>query len=157
MFARMWRASIWHPEAIPVIEGQISRDLKRVVLPLFDVALIVMGVAALAGGMPSFDLVHNHLISAVAGWALLVGGTSALFGVVFPRLWVAEAAGKLVVLLILGAYAGALWALVGEGSAGRALTAGAFSGLLALPLWNLVRLGRERRARRTRKGRKWSG
>lgn len=157
MFARLARASIWHPDAIPVVEGQTSFELKRVVLPILDVVFAIMGVSAIVGGMPSFDLVHNHVISAVAGWTLLAGGVIAFAGVAFPRLWVAEVVGKLLVVLILGGYAGALWALVGEGSAGRALTAGAFSGLTFVGLWTLYRLGRERRARRQRKVRGWSG
>lgn len=155
--AALGRASIWHREAIPVAEGQTSRELKRVVLPVFDGLLIVMGYMAIAHGMPSFDIVHSNTISTVAGWTLLTGGATAFVGVAFPRLWVAEVVGKLLAVAVLGGYGGALWALVLEGNDARALVAGAFTALTVLPLWNLLRLGRERRARKPRRGRAWSG
>lgn len=157
MMRRLFRASIWHPDAIPVVEGTTSLELKRVVLPLFDGVLIMMGIVAIRYGMPSFDIVHNHVISKIAAWALLVGGVLAFAGVAFPRLWITEVVGKLLAVAVLGGYGGALWALVLDGSDGRALVAAAFTGLVIIALWALYRLGRERRARRKNGGAAWSG
>lgn len=144
---RLWRASIWHPAAIPAAEGKASHELKRYVLPAFDLLLVVMAFTAVNLGMPSFDIVFNDFISTVASWALLVAAVTALVGLAFPRFWVLEAAGKLLMILVIGGYAGALWTLVAQGADSRGVVACAFTALLILPMWNLARIGRERRRR----------
>lgn len=145
---RLWRATIWHPDAIPASEGQASRELKRYVLPAFDVFMIVMGLTSVAKGMPSFDIVYNDFISAIAAWSLLGAAVTASVGLAFPRLWALEAAGKLLMVLILGGYATALTVLAFQGNDNRAVVAVGFMALLILPAWTLARLGRERRARK---------
>jgi hypothetical protein len=145
----LWRATIWHPGALPITEGAATRELKRVVLSLFDVVIIIMGAGAVRNGMPSFDLAFFPWVSTLAAWALLVAGALAFLGISFPRLWVAEAIGKLVMVSVLGGYAGALWALALTGSGGRAFVAGGLTAIIVLPMWNLSRLGRERLVRRT--------
>ena len=145
---RLLRKTIWHEDAIPASEGQASRELKRYVLPAFDVLLIVMAITAIRLGMPSFDIVYNAFFSTVASWALLLAAVTAFVGLAFPRLWALEAAGKLLMILVIGGYAGALWSLVAQGADGRGVVACAFTGLLFLPMWNLARIGRERWARK---------
>ncbi|MGK9222082.1 MULTISPECIES: hypothetical protein [unclassified Microbacterium] len=147
----LWRASIWHPDAIPSEEGRASRELKRYVLPTFDVLMIVMGLNAVRYGMPSFDLVYSPAIAVAAAWLLLAAGVLALAGISFPRLWIAEALGKLAMVVVLGGYAGALWALLLAGEWARAFVAAGLTAMIVLPMWNLARLGRERQGRRAQK------
>lgn len=148
LWRRLWRASIWHPDSVPVSEGLASRELKRIVLPSFDGLVIVMGLNAVQYGMPSFNLVYSSIIATLAAWALLAAGVLALVGISFPRLWIAEAVGKLAMVVVLGGYAGALWVLLAQGQWARAFVAAGLTAIIVLPMWNLGRLGRERRGRR---------
>lgn len=145
----LWRATIWHPEALPATEGAASRELKRYVLPAFDVLVIVMGANAVQFGMPSFNLVYSPDVAVIAAWVLLCAGIAALVGVIFPRLWIAEALGKLATVVVFGGYAGALWVLLAQGQWARAFVAAGLTALIVLPMWNLARLGRERQGRLT--------
>jgi len=148
----LWRATIWHPDAIPSTEGSTSREMKRIVLPLFDLLVIVMGFNAVTRGMPSFSIVYDDAVATLAAWALLAAGVVALAGVSFPGLWWLEAAGKLAMMAVLGGYAAAIWVAYFQGSGGRAFVAAGLTALLILPLWNLYRLGRERTVRLLRRG-----
>lgn len=145
----LWRLTIWHPDAVPPGEGLASRELKRIVLPVFDVLVIVMGLNAVTYGMPSFDLVYSPVIASLAAWVLLGAGVLALVGIAFPRLWIAEAVGKLMMVGVLGGYAGALWVLLAQGQWARAFVAAGLTAIIVLPMWNLARLGRERQGRLT--------
>lgn len=149
MMRALWRSTIWHPDAVPVAEGLASRELKRIVLPVFDVLVIVMGLNAVTYGMPSFNLVYSPVIAILAAWVLLAAGVLALVGIAFPRLWIAEAAGKLMMVGVLGGYAGALWVLLAQGQWARAFVAAGLTAIIVLPMWNLARLGRERQGRLT--------
>lgn len=147
MMRGLWRASIWHPDAIPVTEGSTSREMKRIVLPLFDALVILMGFNGILNGMPSFALVYDPTITVIASWTLFMAGWVAFVGLAFPRLWYLEAVGKLAMVFVLGGYAGAVWIAYVQGDAGRGFVAAGLTGLLALPMWNLARLGRERTTR----------
>lgn len=123
-------------------------EMKRYVLPLFDVILVAMGVYAVRRGMPSFEIVWDAHLSSIAAWSLLVAAVAALAGIIFPKLWMAEAAGKTIIFAVLVGYAAALGLLdfVGEGD--RGFVALALAGMSIIPGWNLIRLGRERRLRK---------
>lgn len=149
VFRKLWEQSIWYPAAVPPSEGLASRELKRIVLPVFDALVIVMGLNAVTYGMPSFDLVYSPVIATLAAWVLLVAGVLALVGIAFPRLWISEAVGKLMMVGVLGGYAGSLWVLLTQGQWARAFVAAGLTALIVLPLWNLARLGRERQGRLT--------
>lgn len=144
---RIWGETIWAPGAIPAHEGELAQDLKRVVLPIFDAVIVIIGLVAIDSGMPSFDILYNIHLSDLTSHALLIAGIAAGAGVSFPRLWLAEAIGKIVIVTILGGYAAALWVLAAQGIGSRGFVAAALTGIVILPLWNLVRLGRERRRR----------
>lgn len=143
----LWRASIWHPDAIPATEGSTSREMKRIVLPLFDALVVLMGFNGILNGMPSFALVYDPTITTIASWTLFCSGFVAFVGLALPRFWYLEALGKLAMVFVLGGYAGAVWIAYVQGDAGRGFVAAGLTGLLALPMWNLARLGRERTAR----------
>lgn len=151
---RLWRASIWHPGAVPVYEGETAAELKRGALPLLDLCLIIAGAMAVRNGMPTFNLVYNDVISTVAAWLLLISAFSAGVGVMFPRLWRLEAVGKIVMFSILLAYSVGLWGLLSSGIQGRGFVAGTTSALTIIVGWNLWRIGRERRAGTNGKGHK---
>lgn len=151
---RLRRASIFDAGAIPVYEGETSAELKRGFLPLFDAILIVMGAMAVRNGMPSFDIVYNDFISTFAAWVLVGSAILAAFGLIFPRFWMMEAVGKIVMFAILSGYSVALWALVSSGGDGRGFVAGATTALAAFVGWNLKRIGRERRAGTNGKGKR---
>lgn len=148
MRRRLLRHTIWAPGAVPESEGTASRELKRVVLPLFDSFIAAMGLAGMILGMPAFREVWATAPSHFAGFLLMAGGVSALAGISFPRLWAAEAVGKLLMILVIGGYATAQWVLTFQQVGERWMVAIAFTALLALPLWNIARLGREWRKRR---------
>lgn len=145
---RLWEASIWHPDAIPESEGVASRELKRLVLPIFDGFVAGMGFGGMILGMPSIAEVWAVEPSQIAGFVLMIAGLTAFVGIVFPKFWVAEAIGKLLMLLVIGGYAVALWVLTFQGVGTRWVVAFAFTALLALPFWNIARLGREWHKRR---------
>jgi hypothetical protein len=125
LIRRLWALTIWHPDAI------------------------IMGVNAVRYGMPSFDLVYSPILATVAAWVLLGSGVIALVGISFPHLWIAEALGKIAMVSLLGAYAGALWVLLFQGEWTRGFVAAGLTAIIVLPMWNLARLGRERQGRRT--------
>lgn len=142
----IWRASIFHPGAIPIYEGETSTSLKRGFLPVFDAIPIVMGAMAIHSGMPSFDIVYNDQISVLAAWALVISAAAAAFGLIFPRFWRMEAIGKIIMFAILLGYSYALWSLTAAGGNGRGFVAGGITALTLFVGWNLLRIGRERRA-----------
>jgi len=121
--------------------------MKRIVLPIFDALVVLMGFNAIRNGMPSFDLVYDPNIVHMASWVLCLSGVTAFIGLAIPRLWYLEAAGKLAMVLVLGGYAVAVWVAYVQGDGGRGFVAAGLTALLALPMWNLARLGRERLAR----------
>lgn len=151
---RLRRPTIWNPDAIPVYEGATSAELKRELLPVFDLILVIMGSMAVVKGMPTFDIVYNDYISTAAAITLLSGAAIAAFGLIFPRFWRWEAVGKIVMFAILTGYSIALWSFVATGEDGRGFVAGAVTALSVFVGWNLKRIGRERRAGTNGKGKK---
>lgn len=142
------RHTIWAKGAIPESEGLASRELKRIVLPIFDFCVALMGLAGALLGMPSITELWATQPSHLAGGALFLGGLFAFAGIVFPRAWISEAVGKLLMIVVIGWYAGALWVLTFQGIGSRWVVAFAFTALLVLPFWNIARIGREWHARR---------
>lgn len=144
---RLYRASIWHPSAVPIFEGATALELKRYVLPGFNVILIVMGIAAVTNGLVSFDIVYNELIAQVFGVLLLAGAVAASFGLAFPRYSNVERLGKTVVTIVTGTYSAALWTLAFQDGSSRAVVACGMTVVFLFALWNVHRIGRERRTR----------
>ncbi len=147
MFRALFRASIWHPDAIPPDEWKF-RNLKRVALPFYDLVAIGGGIWAACFGSPVLRaLFEQHVIDA-AGLALSVSAFVCLLGVIFPRLWRWEIAGKVALVALLAAYAAAVtfFRTNPDPSAGFA----AFILVLALPLpiFRLSLLGEEIKDRR---------
>lgn len=107
MIRRLWAASIWAPDAIPIGEWKY-RHLERVWLPIYDVLAIWAGVdAVLFGSRLLYRLFDQNVVDLV-GALFAVVGVMCLLGVVFPRLWAVEVVGKLILVGMVTAYAFAI-------------------------------------------------
>lgn len=100
---RLWRATIWHPDALPPDEWKY-RSIKRVWLPIYDLIVIGAGLWATAFGSPLLHRLFPEDVIDLAGMGFAVAGMVCLMGVIFPAFWKVELAGKLVVLLLLSVY-----------------------------------------------------
>ncbi len=139
---------IWHPDAIPALEGEVARDVKRWVLPLIDAALILGSILGLNGGMPTFAIVYNETVSQIASVAVLIAAAGCLIGVAFPRLWLIEFISKCTLSFILLLYAALLLALATSEYPARGFIAGVCAAVTVLPVWRIIWLGREYRRRK---------
>lgn len=148
---RLFRASIWHPSAIPITEGELARDVKRWVLPTIDTLLILGSILAIHNGMPTFAVVYNAIVSHVSAIAVLVFSVGCLIGVSFPRLWALELIAKCGLAFVLITYSLLLIARVLVGDSTGGFVASGFAALAVVPIWRIVWLGREFRRREGRR------
>lgn len=147
VLSRFWGATIWAPDAIPLDEDKFG-SLKRYLLPYIDVVLFLSGLSAVRYGAPSLSEFLPVPVTQVFG-VLFIGATVLAFvGVVFPKLWLMEVAGKLSLFVLSVAYTVALFLLTQDGSAIRGFITGYVAAVAGLLLWRLAFLGRERRERR---------
>lgn len=91
---RLCDASIWHPDAIPVLELKYGSVLKRRVFPAVDLVCIAMGVWGAHFGLPSVDTTYGGIAGRVGGLVFAIFGAVALLGIAFPRLAVMEILAK---------------------------------------------------------------
>ena len=103
MLRRIWRASIWHPDAIPVEEWKY-RNLKRVWLPLYDLIAVFAGIQAIAFGSTMLNRLFDPNMVDVLGMALTVTAVVCFLGVAFPALWRVEIVGKIVLVALIASY-----------------------------------------------------
>jgi hypothetical protein len=148
-FARVGRASIWAPGAIPPDEIKYAGPLKRVALPVFDLLLIVGGIYAVSSGIPALDTLLPDAASNALGIIFVVCAVVCLFGAAFPRLWPVEMGGKILIVSILGMYFFAL-RLVDGGTPTRLFVSAAVVWGLVLPVLRLWYLGVEYAGRHNR-------
>lgn len=100
---RLWRASIWHPDAIPLHE-QKYRSLKRLWLPVYDIIAVLAGITAAVYGSRLLDRLYGDFTDAIGLFFSFVA-LVCLAGVAFPRLWALEIAGKSLLVGMILAYA----------------------------------------------------
>lgn len=98
------RATIWHP--LNTDPSDRHRWTPRLWLPVYDLLAITLGVYAIVWGSPLLNRLFPNWLTDAAGVAMTVGAVGCLIGVCFPRLGLVELAGKLVLVFLLGAYAG---------------------------------------------------
>lgn len=113
ILVRLRRPTVWAPGAIPADEVKYAGPLKRVVFPLFDVALIVAGFYAVRSGIPSLDQLLPDRFSDALAYTFVLCAFGALLGIVYPALWAVEMIGKVLLVGILGMYFLALRTLAG--------------------------------------------
>lgn len=108
MLRRLRRASIWHPTSIPPVERKYAQPLKQVVFPAFDVLMLLVAVRALVVGIPSIEAImpRTAALALYAAWAVVAA--LCFVGAAFPRLWVLEIGGKIVLFALLSVYLVAL-------------------------------------------------
>jgi hypothetical protein len=102
VFARLARASIWHRNAIPLAERKYASPLKRVLFPVFDVAIVLFGIAGLRVGFQAMTLTFPMPVPSIIYGLLIGAGVVCFVGCAFPRLWLPEIVGKLIILMTLG-------------------------------------------------------
>lgn len=100
--ARLWRASIWHPSAIPHNAAYIYvSPLKRVFLPAYDVVILWLGLAGIVQGFQSVSAILPGFGPLALYTALALAGAVCFVCCVFPRLWRVEIGGKIAIVSIL--------------------------------------------------------
>jgi hypothetical protein len=105
---RLWRASIWHPDAIPPDEWKY-RSLKRFWLPAYDLLAIWAGIdAVLFGSRLLSRLLGGSGLIGLVGITFSIVAFACLLGVAFPRLWPVEMVGKVILVGMITAYAVAI-------------------------------------------------
>lgn len=102
----LWRASIWHPDAIPLHERKYA-SLKRVWLPLYDVVAVGAGLNAVVHGSRLLDRLYGPFTDTI-GVLFMVVAAVCFAGVAFPRLWAVELVGKFVLVGMIIAYIAAI-------------------------------------------------
>lgn len=142
----LFRASIWHPEAIPPGEWKY-RNLKRVWLPIYDAIAVVAGIVAALQGSPLLNRLFPDVLVDGLGYGLAVIAFVCLVGVAFPRLWAVEIIGKIILVSLVAAYATMILIFPATPTPNHFVVLMlAFS--LPLPLFRLNLLGEEVKERR---------
>ena len=121
-------------------------NLYRIVLPLFDVALIVAGVGAIVYGSPAFTDFSDglRLFGLLWGAWTTAFAAGALLGIVFPKLFLFEGIGKTGVVAASLVYLAVLVLLTTGGSTTRFVASGMSAAALLIALWRLGDLRHER-------------
>lgn len=143
----IYRATIWHPSAIPPEEFKY-RNLKRFWLPFYDLIAVCAGLSAIVYGS---DML-NRLFS--PEWVDAIGATFTmialicLLSVAVPRLWMLEILGK---TLLVGMIAGYITTILffSKSDQPQLFIASVLAFGLPLALFRLNLLGEEIKQRRT--------
>lgn len=134
--------SIWHKGSVPLSERKF-RNLKRIYLPAYDVAAFITGLLAFHYGSRLLHrILGDQLVDAVGLLYALVAAV-CFVGVAFPRLWVVEAIGKIILVGLLVSYMATLANFPLPGDPPNWFIIGMLSGLLPMPLFRLSLLGEE--------------
>ena len=145
---RIGRASIWAKDAIPPEEFKY-RHIKRVWLVYFDVVSILVGALAVAHGTRLLKELFDEGTINLFGTVYALAAFVALLGVAFPRLWLPEIFGKVIMVGMLGAYATVLWFSYFTGLSETGFVAAMLLLPLATPFIRLQMLGEEIKQRKT--------
>jgi hypothetical protein len=148
--------TIWADHAIPPEEWKY-RNLKRIALPVIDVAFITVGVGGAANQVPALSEFYPDVMVDFFCWLFASFALLALFGVAFPHQWRVEIAAKLLILGALLGFAAALIMIIVEAGGGgsRVYILGGLAIPLTVVVWRLSILGSEwaDRSRAKRAGR----
>lgn len=131
---------MWHPSAIDPGAWEY-RNIKRVWLPFFDILSILVGSLGIAYGSRIMRELYDPWFIDSAGAIFILASIAALIGVSFPKLWLAEGVGKLVMLGLLGGYSAAIWASFFTGDVESGFVAAMLMYPIITPLMTLQLLG----------------
>lgn len=149
-FRRLWRHSIWHPDSVQPEEWKY-RWLLRIWLPLYDLMGIMAGVwAALFGSPVLYRLLGDTFMVDLLGVAFAIIAAVCMMGVIFPRVYRLEIVGKILLVAMLGGYAGAIVLFNTSNDITSWFVAFIVAMTLPLPLFRLNLLGEEIKERRPR-------
>lgn len=143
----LYKNSIWHPDAIAAEEFKY-RNLKRLWLPLFDLLSILVGMFGVVYGSKILNELYPAMLVDGLGVTFIIAAFVALVGIAFPKLWIPEVAGKLVMLGLLGGYSTAIWVSFFQGSVESGFVAAMLMYPVLFPLFRLDILGEEVKQRR---------
>lgn len=143
----LYAKSIWAHDAIPPAEWKY-RNLKRVMFPVIDFLFILGGFSAARYGVPAISEFFPDLVVDLFSYALSLVAAVCFIGVLFPRLWPMEIAGKVTLLTLMTGYFVSLLLLTaaGEGNRGFVLIVAAIA--LCPIVWRLSLLATEWQTRR---------
>lgn len=148
MIRALFRASIWHPAAIPPGEHKY-RNLKRVWLPLYDLIAVFCGVQAFLSGSPLLNILFPPNMIDVLGVMMAAVALVCLAGVAFPRLWLVEMIGKAILVGMICAYVATIM-LLSPNAGSNLVVVGVLALGLPLAFFRLNLLGEELKERRAR-------
>lgn len=146
MLRRLWAASIWAPGMIPPDEWKF-RNLKRVWLPLYDLIAVFCGVQAFLFGSPLLNILFPADLIDVLGVMMAAAALVCLAGVAFPRLWLVEIVGKIILVGMISAYVATIM-LLSQNAGSNLFVVGMLTFGLPLAFFRLNLLGEELKERR---------
>lgn len=101
---RFKRMTVWHP--LHTDPADEDRWGPRFWFPTYDVWALALGLYAIYLGSPLLNRLFPEWVTDTMGIFLVVASLVCLVGVCFPKLNYLELIGKLLIVFILGAYAG---------------------------------------------------
>lgn len=143
---RLFAATIWAPGAIPPDEWKF-RNLKRIWLPLYDLIAIYAGIQAVLFGSTILNRLFDPQLVDALGLAMVVVATVCLAGVAFPRLWLVEMIGKVMLVGLVAGYVTTIL-LFSEAPTPNLFVVGMLTWGLPMAFFRLNLLGEEVKERR---------
>lgn len=146
MIRRLWAASIWSTGAIPPDEWKF-RNLKRVWLPLYDLIAAFCGMQAFLYGSPLLNVLFPADLIDALGVMMAAAALVCLAGVAFPRLWLVEIVGRIILVGMISAYVATIM-LLSQNAGSNLFVVGMLTFGLPLAFFRLNLLGEELKERR---------
>jgi hypothetical protein len=149
---RFKRHTVWH--ARHTNPNDEYRHGPRFWYPGYDIIAMVLGIYAVYLGSPLLNRLFPEWFTNGMGVTLIIASTMALVGVVFPRLFPVELAGKLVIVFMMGGYAGTVAMMSGQSENGFVVICLIMTVWLLGPrvTWLFIRTSRALARRRHAKG-----
>lgn len=148
---RLKMISVWGPGGVPTAYTTSDREYDavaafyRVVLPLYDVGIMMLGIFGTIFGVPAIEEFFPHPITNVSCVLIFLSGLAAFAGISFPALVPLEAWGKIAFIGFMYGYAGSLiWLLFVDGEVTRGFVSVLAVFFTLLPLFRLYLLRRQR-------------
>lgn len=110
MFSKLRKHSIW-AKGYYGPDQEAERFFVSVLLPLYDLVVIVAGALVVAFGLPTMETIFSPPLVDFLGYIVIAAGSVCLVGVSFPALWRAEVYGKGVLVGAIISYSLSLFVL----------------------------------------------